>query len=78
MCVPLWMGDQVIGIIHVDSPIQANTFTESDLDLLSALANYSAIAIEQASLNKKVRKERVARERLEKYFSPLFRNPDHV
>jgi adenylate cyclase len=72
MCVPLWKGDQVIGIIHVDSPIQANTFTESDLDLLSALANYSAIAIEQASLNRKVRKEKVARERLEKYFSPSF------
>ena len=72
MCVPLWKGDQVIGIIHVDSPIQANTFTESDLDLLSALAYYSAIAIEQANLNRKVRKEKVARERLEKYFSPSF------
>jgi adenylate cyclase len=70
MCAPLWKGDEVIGIMHVDSPIQANTFTEADLELLSALANYAAVAIERANLNKKIQKERVARERFEKYFSP--------
>jgi adenylate cyclase len=70
MCAPLWKGDEVIGIMHVDSPIQANTFNEADLDLLSALANYAAVAIERANLNKKIQKERVARERFEKYFSP--------
>ena len=70
MCAPLWKGDAVIGIIHVDSPMQTKTFTPDDLELLSALSNYAAVAIEQASLNKKVQEERVARERLEKYFSP--------
>ena len=70
MCAPLWKGDEVIGIIHIDSPIQANTFNVADLDLLTALSNYAAVAIEQASLNKKVQKERMARERFEKYFSP--------
>jgi adenylate cyclase len=70
MCAPLWKGDEVIGIMHVDSPIQANTFNEADLELLSALANYAAVAIERANLNKKIQKERVARERFEKYFSP--------
>lgn len=70
MCAPLWKGDEVIGIMHVDSPIQANTFDEADLELLSALANYAAVAIQQASLNKKIQTERMARERFEKYFSP--------
>ena len=70
MCAPLWKGDAVIGIIHVDSPMQTKTFTPDDLELLSALSNYAAVAIQQASLNKKVQEERVARERLEKYFSP--------
>jgi adenylate cyclase len=70
MCAPLWKGDEVIGIIHVDSPMQTKTFTPDDLELLSALSNYAAIAIQQASLNKKVQQEKVARERLEKYFSP--------
>jgi adenylate cyclase len=70
MCAPLWRGDKVIGIIHIDSPMAANTFGEADLELLSALGNYAAIAIEQASLNKKVQLEKVRRERFEKYFSP--------
>jgi len=70
MCAPLWKGDEVIGIIHVDSPMQTKTFTPDDLELLSALSNYAAVAIQQASLNKKIQQEKVARERLEKYFSP--------
>jgi adenylate cyclase len=70
MCAPLWKGDRVIGIIHVDSPMQVNTFTVADLDLLSALANYAAIAIEQANLNQKAEQEKMARLRFEKYFSP--------
>ncbi len=70
MCAPLWRGDKVIGIIHIDSPMQVNTFGEADLELLSALGNYAAVAIEQANLNKKVQEEKVRRERFEKYFSP--------
>src|SRR5207244_1387575 len=46
------------------------SITKADLELLSALANYAAVAIEQARLNEKIRDERFARERLEKYFSP--------
>jgi adenylate cyclase len=74
MCAPLWKGDEVIGIIHVDSPMQTKTFTPDDLELLSALSNYAAVAIQQASLNRKMQQEKVARERLEKYFSPSIAN----
>jgi adenylate cyclase len=70
MCAPLWKGDEVIGIIHVDSPIQTNTFKVADLDLLSALANYAAVAIERANMNKRVQDEKLKRGRFEKYFSP--------
>src|SRR2546422_3704263 len=70
MCAPLWKGDAVIGIIHLDTPVQGNSFTKAALELLPALANYAAVAIEQARLNQKIRDERFARERLEKYFSP--------
>src|SRR5678815_5402680 len=54
MCAPLMNTDQVIGIIHVDSPMLTNCFTLNDLDLLTALASYSAVAIERARLNDKV------------------------
>ena len=70
MCAPLWNKDQVIGIIHVDSPMLANCFNLNDLDLLTALANYAAVAVERARLNQKIVAEEKKRERLRRYLSP--------
>jgi len=70
MCAPLWNKDQVIGIIHVDSPMLANSFTPNDLDLLTALANYAAVAVERARLNQKIVAEEKKRERLGRFLSP--------
>lgn len=70
MYAPLWNKGRVIGIISVDSPVQAGAFTQADLDLFSALANFSAVAIEQARLNVKIQEEQARRTRLERYFSP--------
>jgi adenylate cyclase len=70
MCAPLWKGQKVIGIVHVDNGAHAGIFTPEDLELLTAMSNYAAVAIEQAALNDKIREEQSARERLEKYFSP--------
>jgi adenylate cyclase len=74
MCAPLWNTDQVIGIIHVDSPMLTNCFTLNDLDLLTALANYAAVAIERARLNDKVVAEEKKRERLGRFLSPQVTN----
>src|SRR5919108_1673521 len=72
MCAPLWnkASDQVIGIIHVDSPMLTNCFNLHDLDLLTALANYGAVAIERARLNQKIVAEEKKRERLGRFLSP--------
>ncbi|HEY7113860.1 MAG TPA: adenylate/guanylate cyclase domain-containing protein [Thermoanaerobaculia bacterium] len=70
MCAPLWYRDTVIGVIHVDSPLHVGTFTERDLDLLTALANFAAVAIERARLNERVAEEKRIRGRLERYHSP--------
>jgi len=70
MCAPLWNRDSVIGVIHVDSPLHAGTFTERDLDLLTALANFAAVAIERARLHERVAEEKRIRGRLERYHSP--------
>jgi adenylate cyclase len=70
MCAPLWNRDSVIGVIHVDSPIHVGTFTEKDLDLLTALANFAAVAIERARLHERVVEEKRIRGRLERYHSP--------
>ena len=70
MCAPLWNKDEVIGIIHVDSPMLTNCFTVNDLDLLTALANYAAVAVERARLNQKIVAEEKKRERLGRFLSP--------
>jgi adenylate cyclase len=74
MCAPLWNKDEVIGIIHVDSPMLTNCFTVNDLDLLTALANYAAVAVERARLNQKIVAEEKKRERLGRFLSPQVTN----
>ncbi|MGA7614045.1 MAG: adenylate/guanylate cyclase domain-containing protein [Thermoanaerobaculia bacterium] len=70
MCVPLWNRTRVIGAVQVDSPIHIGRFTEEDLDLLTALANFAAVAIERAQLNERIDHERKIRGKLERYHSP--------
>jgi adenylate cyclase len=70
MCAPLWNGDSVIGVLYVDSPLHAGNFSDQDLDLLTALANFAAVAIERARLHEKVVEEKRIRGRLERYHSP--------
>jgi adenylate cyclase len=74
MCAPLWNKEQVIGIIHVDSPMLTNCFALNDLDLLTALANYAAVAVERARLNQKIVAEEKKRERLGRFLSPQVTN----
>src|SRR5213075_2759408 len=70
MCVPLWNKQRVIGAVQVDSPIHIGRFTEEDLDLLTALANFAAVAIERAQMAEKIEQERKIRSKMERYHSP--------
>lgn len=70
MCAPLWSRDSVIGVIQVDSPLYVGSFNEQDLDLITALANFAAVAIERARLSERVAEEKRIRGRLERYHSP--------
>jgi adenylate cyclase len=70
MCVPLWHRQRVIGAVQVDSPIHVGRFTEEDLDLITALANFAAVAIERAQLGEKIEHERKIRSKMERYHSP--------
>jgi len=48
--VPLKVRDKVIGVLSVDNKLSSKAFTDNELHLLSALADYAAIAIENARL----------------------------
>jgi PAS domain S-box-containing protein len=48
--VPLKVRGEVIGVLSVDNKLSPKAFTNNELYLLSALADYAAIAIENARL----------------------------
>ncbi|KAA3643459.1 MAG: GAF domain-containing protein [Chloroflexi bacterium] len=48
--VPMALGERVLGVIVVQSEDTPNLFNEHDLELLSAIASQSAIAIDNARL----------------------------
>ncbi|HXU46662.1 MAG TPA: adenylate/guanylate cyclase domain-containing protein [Thermoanaerobaculia bacterium] len=70
MCAPLWSGERIVGVMQVDSPFQVGAFAERDLDFLTTLANFAAVAIESAKNVERAERERMLRSRLERYHSP--------
>ncbi len=56
LCVPLRARDKVTGVIYTDNRIKTGLFTEEHRDLLVALANQAAVAIENARLFERVKR----------------------
>jgi two-component system NtrC family sensor kinase len=56
--VPLKIGERIIGVLGVDNRQAAPAFTHHDVRLLSVLAGYAAIALENARLFSEVESER--------------------
>ena len=50
VCAPLMIGQRVLGVLNVNRGADSPAFTESDLELLVALANHAAIVLEKAKL----------------------------
>jgi len=50
LCVPLWLGERVSGLIYLDHVLHAYAFTEADRDLLVAAANLVALGLERMRL----------------------------
>jgi len=69
ICGPLYAGEELIGLLYVDNPV-TRQFSEADLELFSAIANYAAVAIQQGRLAERLREESERRERLQRYHSP--------
>jgi signal transduction histidine kinase len=57
LCVPMIVKGKVIGVIEIMNKLEGD-FTESDLTMLSSIATYAAIAIENARLHQSVLAER--------------------
>jgi len=61
--IPLWKGDDILGILQVDNRSPSGVFTAADLDLLSVLASTASLAIANGRL---IQRLHVAEERLRK------------
>lgn len=58
LCVPLKIKEEIIGVIEVLNSRKKNSFDEGDKELLLALANQAAIAIENSRLYEKLKEEK--------------------
>lgn len=68
LSVPMMVKDRVIGIVNIYT-IKPVKFTKSDIDLLSAVANQAAVAIENTELmvkTKVIQEELETRKKIEK------------
>ncbi len=55
MGVPLWKGDEILGVLQVDNRASAGVFKERDLDLLMLVAQQAGLAVANAQLFRRVR-----------------------
>lgn len=65
MAVPLSTGDEVIGMISVDSPVGARLYSERDLKLLTTIASVAAIKVENSILERDQYENERLREEME-------------
>jgi diguanylate cyclase (GGDEF)-like protein/PAS domain S-box-containing protein len=63
--VPLISKGNVIGVLSVDNQVNRREFTESDEVILTSLADYATVAIENANLYERAQKEIHDRKRAE-------------
>src|SRR5207244_3720217 len=70
MCVPLLHSDELLGIMHLDSQIASNAFSEKDLQIFTSIANQAAVAIQNARLVKNIERETATRAQFQRLLSP--------
>jgi len=62
MAVPLLHGEELLGVMVLDSQVAANAFQEKDLQLFQNVANQAAVAIQNSLYARKIEAEALTRE----------------
>ncbi len=71
MCSPLMAaGDEVLGLLYVDSLTSANSFTDEDLQFLVAFSGLTASGIRNSRYADQLQREAMVRSNFERYFAP--------
>lgn len=74
LCVPLKVKDKVIGVVQVLNSLDKESFDESDLEVLTALAGQAAVAIENARLYEALKKEYQNTQTLKNYLASILKS----
>jgi Nif-specific regulatory protein len=61
--IPLWKGEEILGVIQVDNRASSGVLTSADLEIMAVLAHNASLAVANARLVKRLR---AAEERLRK------------
>ena len=61
--VPLWNGEEILGVLQIDNRVTAGVFTSADLEVMAVLAHNASLAVANARL---VMRLRSAEDRLKK------------
>ncbi len=70
MCAPLLVGEELLGVIQVDTNTGLQSFTEEDLQVLTGISTQAAIAVKNMQLYEAIEAETARRTSLQRYFSP--------
>lgn len=70
MTVPLLHSDEILGLMHLDSKIASNAFTEKDLQICTGMASQAAVAIQNARLAQRIEKEAQTRAQISRLIPP--------
>ena len=70
MTVPMVVGEDVLGVIHLDTRGSYAAFSDEDLEVVSAIANQAAVSVKNATLMEQVEATAVAKDNLSRYLAP--------
>ena len=70
LAVPVVAREVIRAIVYLDSMSQANAFTPKDLDILTSIASQAGVAMLNAELIERIKKEEATRSHLERFLSP--------
>lgn len=70
MTVPLLHAEEILGVMHLDSQIATNAFTEKDLQICTGMAAQAAVAIQNARLATRIEQEAQTRAEFSRFIPP--------
>ncbi|GEM_PF-2704766 len=74
LAIPLIVEDELIGVVDIESK-NRNAFAEEDIQLVSIFAQQIAMAVKNAQLFERIRKENEAKSKLFAFLSHEIKNP---